>query len=35
LPFSAFFEMCNSLHEQIGSKVYEGSGVSRIPRLTR
>ncbi|MHA6347680.1 HEPN domain-containing protein [Roseivivax sp. CAU 1761] len=33
LPFPVYQEMCRSLHEQIGWKVYEGSGVSRIPEL--
>jgi HEPN domain-containing protein len=35
LPFSVYFEMCQSLHEQIGFKVYEGSGVTRMPVLSR
>ena len=35
LPFSVYHEMCSSLHEQIGPRVYEGSGVSRRPILNR
>lgn len=33
LPFTVYFGLCQSLHDQIGWKVYEGSGVTRIPIL--
>jgi hypothetical protein len=33
LPFQVYIELCQTLHEQIGWKVYEGSGVTRLPVL--
>ncbi len=33
LPFSVYYELCSSLHDQIGWKVYDGSGVKRRPVL--
>lgn len=35
LPFSVYYEMCLSLHEQVGWKVYQDSGVTRRPVLKR
>ena len=35
LPFDVYYEMCQSLHEQVGFKVYEGGGVKRMPVLIR
>lgn len=35
LPFSVYFEMCHSLHEQIGFRVYEGSGANCMLVLSR
>jgi HEPN domain-containing protein len=33
LPFEVYDEFCLSLHEQIGWKVSDGSGVTRLPVL--
>ncbi|MBM9595499.1 HEPN domain-containing protein [Roseitranquillus sediminis] len=33
LPFSSYAETCIVLHEQVGPRAYEGSGITRIPVL--
>lgn len=35
LPFSVFYELCLSLHEQIDPKVFQDSGVTHRPVLKR
>ncbi|WP_336096943.1 hypothetical protein [Roseovarius sp. CH_XMU1461] len=35
LPFSVYYELCLSLHEQIGRKVYQDSSVTGRPVLKR
>ena len=35
MPLDEYFKMCQSLHKQISHRVYDGSGVTRVPTLVR